>query len=308
MRPRASGWILGATAAATTLALLMPLSSDPSGGQSRLLDGGHALLGGALALALLPLLRARFPTRPWASHWWAGAIATAYLGLLELVQGALGTRTASATDLLIDALGAGGFLALAMARAARGRRRVGPLLAGALLLVVALAPTGLYVYDRLAARRDFPLLASLEGVLELERFTPHGATLSRDTRWQAHGRYSLRVDLEPGPWPGVVLRGMPRDWRGYTALVMDVRVDDGPPLTIDLKLADGVHQKDQYSDRYNARFALEPGTHTLRIPLADVAAAPRTRTLELADVRWVEWFIHGLPAPRTLWLDHLRLE
>lgn len=308
MKAQASRWILAATAAAITSALLIPLPGDPSGGQSRLLDGGHALLGGALALALLPLLRARFPTRPWASHWWAGGIATAYLGLLELVQGALGTRTASATDLLIDALGAGGFLALDMARAARGRRRVGPLLAGAVLLLVALAPAALHVWDRLAARRAFPLLASLEGPLELERFTSHGATLSRDASWQAHGRYSLRVDLAPGPWPGVVLRGMPPDWRGYTALVMELRVDDGNPLTVDFKLADGAHQKDQYSDRYNARFALAPGKHTLRIPLADVAAAPRTRTLDLADVRWVEWFIHGLPEPRSLWLDHLRLE
>ncbi len=296
---------LGATAL-----LVLPLRAPGLPGGGRLLDAGHALLGGALALAVLGVLRVlpALGRRPWRARWLAGALATAYLGALELVQGALGTRTASATDLLADALGAAAFLCLAAALEGRRRPALGPLAAGAALLGVAWAPVWLDALEARAARQRFPLLYSFEGAAEVARLGAHGARLERDPGWATHGAASLRVELEPGPWPGVVLAGAPGDWRGYATLVLDVKVGDGAALGLELKVGDEASSTDAYAERYNRRYELAPGTHALRVPLEEVARAPVGRRLDLGAVRWLELFAPDLVGPRRFWLDRVRLE
>ena len=73
-----------------------------------------------------------------------------------------------------------------------------------------------------------------------------------------------------------------------------------------IRIHDIGHNHD-YGDRYNRTFTLVPGANEIRISLADVEAAPRTRKLDLGNVAAVVAFAYNLQEPRDLLFRQLRL-
>lgn len=235
----------------------------------------------------------------------AWTLVVALGGLIELLQGRLG-RQASWGDALDNALGASAAVAWAWrSRASSPRRRLA--LTSAAAVALALASTGsvLVLADVLVQRKEMPRLASFERRLELTRWTFYMSQGSRVRDHATEGAWALRVDLNAGDYPGAALAAPPRDWSGYAAVTFDLTVEDGP-LDLWVKLYDAEHDFD-FSDRYQTRVPLRAGTQRVRVALSDVAQARDGPPLDLRRVAMLELFALDLRAPRTIYLDDIRL-
>ena len=160
-------------------------------------------------------LRSRWPGSPLRLGLVAWAMAVALGVAIEILQGLTG-RSASWHDVLADAAGAGAFLIWeSTPRAASRAVRIGLYSAAAILVAVPSAPPLLVLTDVAMQVRDGPRLASFESPLELSRWEFQDSRPSRSTSHATEGRWSLRVDMGRGDYPGATLEWPVRDWTGY---------------------------------------------------------------------------------------------
>ena len=96
------------------------------------------------------------------------------------------------------------------------------------------------------------------------------------------------------------------DWTGYTALALDVWVDGDQALPLVLKVTDEAHD-DTYGDRFHAALDLAPARTRCASISTTCAGARATGTMDLSKIRSVQLFVDGLDAPRTVWIDGVRL-
>ncbi|MGB5984428.1 MAG: hypothetical protein WBG37_03920 [Desulfobacterales bacterium] len=239
------------------------------------------------------------------------ALATALiLGLgIELIQSGI-QRTLDGEDLLKNGLGA--LVGAAFLLSAR-RRITGKTLAGFQILVGILTALGIYPLltagvDEYRAWRQFPILADFETCWELERWTG-GAQFDISDEVSFQGQRALRVDLNTETYSGVALSYFPQNWSGYSRLRMEVYNPAEDPLVLTCRIHDARHTRgpQDYHDRFNRRFTILKGWNTMTIELAQVAQAPRARTLDLSRIRGLGLFSVRLSQPRTVYLDGVRL-
>ncbi len=282
--------------AAIGLLLVLPL---PLFGRvaTSILDIGHIPAAGLVALAILYGFRHRLPRSNAAAAWCAWAVTTAGFGGIELLQGAIG-RNASWQDAVTNALGAGAFLLFA-----RGStpRRVAAI---ALVLVALVLPVRTLV-DAFRQRTQMPVLASFEDDLEMTRWFFQEADGERSDTNATDGSSSLRLSLHAGRYPGGAFIPY-ADWRDYRTLMFELVITGNEPLELILKIEDDAHD-DTYHDRFHKTLKLTPGPHQLFVSLDEVRAGPRSREMDLGRIRVVQWFVNGLPRPRTVYLDNVRL-
>jgi VanZ family protein len=287
-------------------ALLVPLPAD-SRLDRALMDLVHAPLFALLAAGLYVLLGGSRVGGPISRGASAFLVVTLFGALAELGQ-ALTGRSASWADLAADACGAAAGIALAAAWSSRERAaQVG-------LVLLGLAGLGLGVYrgsatiaDVYRQHAELPRLASFERQRELDRWYPHEAYGWRMGQHATEGDWSLELQLLPGQYPGITLWCPPPDWSIYESLALDVALDQGPPLDLVVKIQDRRHNND-YRDRFNGMFHLQPGKQTLRISLADVQSAPDSRLMRLDEIAALSLFVIDLGVPRKIWIDNIRLE
>jgi hypothetical protein len=229
---------------------------------------------------------------------------------IEWLQGGL-QRSGDWQDLARDGLGAAlalGFLPPYRSRWPAFCRRTGRSALAALGLL-ALLPLTLALTDEILARRQLPLLAGFETPLEMGRWSGSAAR-TRDRQVHCRGRWSLRLELRPGRYSGVSLSHAPGDWERYASLQMALFNPHDEVLEVTVRIHDRQHRNTSpqlYHDRFNRRFRLLPGWNRIEIFLAEVAAAPRDRSLDLADIAALGIFASSLPQPRTVYLDDIRL-
>ena len=237
-------------------------------------------------------------------------LAVALGALVELVQMISG-GSAELGDVARDAGGTAIamllFPALDKGRRVRVRRSLG----GAALFLVAafLAPTIADLVDEARADRQFPVLAEFASPSELSRFQwPPTAHASIASIWDPEeGRMrALRLELKPDPYPGLSFKFFPRDWRGWGALLLVCTNPVASPLRLTVRVDDMEHNED-YDDRYNRSFELDPGRREIRIPLREIETAPVGRALDLGRVRSVVIFSYRLQEERELLVNSLRL-
>jgi len=184
------------------------------------------------------------------------------------------------------------------------------LIGGQLVVCALLAFEATLVWQTFAGewqlQRRVPLIADFEDPRE----GSWSQNSRRSDRYAAHGRYSLQVDLDTGTYSGTAPRRFPGDWRGYAHLAFDLYNPEPDSLRLTLLVGDRDHYRDgyRYENRYNGRVWAAPGWTAVRIRLADIAAAPRDRALDLGEVVSLGLFATRLPAPRVIYLDHVRLE
>jgi hypothetical protein len=177
------------------------------------------------------------------------------------------------------------------------------------LVVVVLLPLMASASDEWLARIRFPVLADFETPFEAGRW--EGSARFTIARAEAsHGHASLRVNMDTSLYSGVALIHFPVNWSGYRYLRMDVLNPMPDQVDLNCRLHDGQHERrgPAYTDRYNTAFRLQPGWNSLLIDLADVARAPAGRMMDMDDIRALIVFCSRLPAPRTIFIDHVRLE
>lgn len=300
-----SGRAILVVAFAVGLMLLVPLP-QASRATSAILNLLHAPLFAILAYGAARHWRSRrggAVIRVAAGAWLALAFAG---GILEGMQHLVG-RAARWNDALANVLGAAaGSLAFVAVHGRRWTAAV-PIAAALMLLAMASWRPVSTLADHFRQMRDPALLASFEDELELSRWSPHEAAIARSPEHATHGDWSLRVDLTPGTYPGVGSRHLPRDWSDYEELILDVTLDEGPGLNLITKIYDEPHNLET-EDRFNRGTRLSPGRQRLRIPLAEVRAAPRGRRMDLTRIISLQFFTVRPPEPRALWFDHIHLE
>lgn len=108
--------------------------------------------------------------------------------------------------------------------------------------------------------------------------------LKRFSRWQA------------GSYPGLVLEGVPPDWRAYRSLALTVHNPGAAAASFTVRIHDAHHDQ-RHEDRFNQTFHLAAGaTDVFQIPLSDVVGGPTDRTLDLAAVAGIVVFQNGSEA------------
>jgi len=179
----------------------------------------------------------------------------------------------------------------------------------ATLLLVACLPLAVALSDEVIARFQFPVLSDFETPFETSRWDG-GARYSADSSVARHGKASMRVDMDTSLYSGVALVYFPMDWRGYSILSLELLNPSQGGIDITCRIHDLRHEEwgQRYEDRFNKVFRLRPGWNHLQIDLKEVARAPAGRTLDLSTIRAVGVFATRLPTPRTIFLDHMRLE
>lgn len=230
-------------------------------------------------------------------------------GLTEIIQAGIG-RQGSWLDLGSDLVGGLCGVALAPQRAGYLQYWAVKLFRVAVVVLTlwGLLPFARVVVDDLVAWRQFPLLSGFETPFEVSRWSGSAArSIDRDISFA--GQASLQVRLNTQRYSGIGLKDFPQNWDGYRAVGLQVYNPAAEPLTLHFRIHDRFHRQydNAYSDRFNTSFQLHTGWNQLRVTLAEVAAAPKERTLDLRQVAGLGVFVGKLERPRTIYLDEVKL-
>ncbi len=179
------------------------------------------------------------------------------------------------------------------------------------VLALALAqlwPLANSLTDEAIARHQFPLLSGFETPFEIDRWSGNTG-LSVETVPSISAGKLLKLSFTTKQYSGVSLNYFDGDWTSARALKIIVYNPDANPLRItcrihDLRHADG---NEEFEDRFNRSYVLRQGWNHIEIDLNEVQQSPATRDMDMSRIRGLGIFVVSLPAPRTLYLDNVRL-
>lgn len=325
MRRHADLWV-GCGAAIVVVAIAaaltyvdLPWRSHLSGAVQ---DAGHVVAIGCAAVCLLVAARRFVPATPrniLRQYLSAFAAAVAIGILVELVQQWTG-RDAELEDFLRDLIGAAVFLAFAALldpalrehpRTQRRAIRIAVAGVATLLLACSLGELALWSVAYLERNRRFPEIVRFDSPWST-RFVSVGRN---DLRFVAppadwEGPDSVRVarlTLKPSRYTGFTIDEPYPRWSGYQALVIELYSEAPDAFPITVRVHDAAHDKD-YTDRFNARFAIQHGANRIRIPLTAIESAPRNRSMDMDEIAGIVVFASSPPAPLTLLVRSVSLE
>jgi hypothetical protein len=265
---------------------------------------GNQLHVALLAIMVLVLHR----WGPWSGRLVAAALVTLVLGAgVELLQDLFG-RHARWRDFGLDVIGIG--LAIVWVRWWESRRP--HWLAMGLLLLLTVPAQLSHLPLKMAAERAaadrFPHLSAFES-REGRRLwdRTHGARVRFVRAAERPGRVLRLSGAPPSPYPGALLRGFPRDWRGYEHLEGVARAVRAPGDSVRfvVRLDDFASGRDDVwvAQRLTVGFSWR----SFSIFLPALTTNQGTRSLRWDDVQAVLFYL-PLPADSlAIELDSLRL-
>lgn len=275
---------------------------------NELRNAGHALVFAAVALLALFGLRALGAGRA-AAYGGALAVALGLGAVSEYLQIGNPLRDASVGDWWRDAAGAvAALIAVAFWRRDVVRWPVGTLLlalAAASLAAVA-APVAIVWGDYRGRDAAFPVLCCLTGPWEARFLRANSARIEPAPDGPA-GPGFMRLQLMPAKWPGFSVQEVHPDWSGYEALALDVYAERPVPVRLVVRVDDLAHDGTNRRDRFSRRFEIEPGLNRIRIPIADILAAPAGRSMDVRRMKKIIVFAERPTAPFSVYLSDLRL-
>ncbi|MEX2473959.1 succinyl-CoA synthetase subunit beta [Marinobacter sp.] len=186
-------------------------------------------------------------------------------------------------------------------------------LAGASLLLIAieLGTVGVVAARHIEMNRQMPQLYSFEHNQpnQFWRGPVSPSPLHRPENHPAGGQ-SLEISLNTRVYSGASLDNLPADWRGYSRLNLALFNPHDDRFTMTLRINDVAHERhsNAYNDRFNTQLVLEPGPNRFTFDLERVRNAPRTRSMDMDNIRRLSIFVIRLPQPRTVYLTELRLD
>ena len=236
-------------------------------------DAAHAPVFALLTLVLLLLLGSQTDWSRTARLSTAFALAVAIGAAVEGLQSMIG-RDAEWSDLAMDALGAAATIGLAIAVAGRRWQGGAIFVPAAAFALWPLAEAGLAYCER---RQQFPIVVDFDSRFDWYFLRSQGAAVSA-------GDGCTEFQVPASRWPGLAHLEPQPDWRHRTSLVVDVANPGGEELHLTLRVHDAAHDN-LTDDRFNTSFELDPGARErISVPLAEIAAAPRGRELDLSRV------------------------
>jgi len=275
----------------------------------RILDFGHVPLFSVVTAMVLSVLDWKnWPITSLKNYTLAGFIAFTLALLTEALQQLTPERSFQVGDIVNDLVGSVVFLLIAYQYKRNVRQKTRVVMSGivCILLLSTSLPVLTAFLDDLHARRVFPLLSSFETSLELEKWKIEDRH-ERSVQHATNGKYSLRVDLTPGLYPGISFNQPSRDWQGFDTLAFDAFLEGTKILTLTVRINDLEHN-DEYEDRYNMTFTLSPGPNRIMINLAEVECAPKGRKMDMGRISVLCIFSYKLNEQRTVYFDNFRLE
>ncbi len=141
----------------------------------------------------------------------------------------------------------------------------------------------------------------------------------KDLNWECHkwferstdhvtsGRYSLKVMLPPGQYPGIRFKNFRGNWAGFNKLEMDVFNPSGEKVTFHLRI-DDQESGWEYADRFDKNIYLNPGPNHITIPLNTIKTNLHSKPMNLEKIEGMLVFVPGNRTTRELFIDNIRLE
>ena len=176
-----------------------------------------------------------------------------------------------------------------------------------LLLILELGTVVGIAQQQLRIATQLPLLSDSEDPRAVQAWS---GDIKRSTAQASDGEHSFAIHLGTARYSGVSLNNMPTNWQQYGQLRFALYNPGPGELALTLRLNDLQHDRSPglYNDRFNYHFRIPAGWSHHRIPLAKVERAPKTRPMDLTQMRRLGIFSSNLDTPRTIYLDDLRLE
>lgn len=229
--------------------------------------------------------------------------------LTEALQLLVG-RHFTGKDVLNDMLGACAGLLLPRLRfKPHPARSVVFVLVIALLVFISQRHLFAAVVQEVRLRQAFPVLSDFATARQLDWWEGNSARLSLSDSNVRNGKFSMRVDLNPGKYPGITLNHLFRDWQDYAFIRCSIFLEAAHPLDCVLMIYDRQHpgRGHHYRDRFNGEKSLHPGWNDFLVPLHLIENAPAGRTMDLTTIVVFSLFTVDLDQPVTFYLDSLAL-
>jgi hypothetical protein len=169
-----------------------------------------------------------------------------------------------------------------------------------------MVPMILTMVDLWHIKRDFPIICSFESAIEISRWGTTVAHVTLSKIHATHGKFSMKVELSPGNYPGVSTKYFVKNWQGYDELSFDIFLEGDRPLTIMVRIKDK-EDNIKYEGEYCSRFFLAPGPNHIMIKLTDILHAPKDRAMDMNSICLIHIFSDNLKEYRILYMDNLRL-
>jgi hypothetical protein len=121
------------------------------------------------------------------------------------------------------------------------------------------------------------------------------------------GRYSLKISLPPGQYPGVNFIREYSDWSNYRFLKIDLYNPAEDTFIFHVRIDD---EKSgwEYADRFDMTFEIKPGQNFLSISMDAIKTNLHPRALDLKNIKRIMLFAPDNQNKRVLFLDNIRLE
>jgi hypothetical protein len=274
-------------------------------------NSAHAPIFGCVALLILIAIRAKpgLTTLSPLKQYGIALAGVLLLGILtELLQIPTG-RDASIEDALHDVIGGAALLGLFAVFDERVRAlshariiRCAAAVIGIAALAVAATPVARATMEYRQRDERFPVLADFSERYDRYFILQQSADFSPaplPAQWASRaGEQALHVQLFNGAYPGMNFIELRPDWSGYSTLAIDLTNPTSQTLRFVVRVHDAAHN-DEMSDRFNRRLELRAGTRQVfRIPLREIAAAPKTRRMDLHRIAGIIIFRTG-DSPRV---------
>ena len=277
-----------------------------------LMDVMHLPLFAVIAGLLYPFFKKRGEDMRLRHCRNAFAAAATVAIVIELVQPLMG-RSQSMLDQMYGIVGAafGAAFIYLWPKRLEGYN-VLVLLAGAIAVGAAIAGPPMRKYRTIEHRlEEFPMLGSFEDAEDLSLWRPNSYSFTGEGRYRSstnyatQGEFSQEVVAAVGGWPGVSFDAGEQDWSMYEALAFDV-YNTGSEFLLFARI-DGSGVSGMEGGRYDHEFFMQKGQNHLRIPIEQIRAGTKGRELDLKAIHRVVLFIDSASAPRTFYLDNVRL-
>lgn len=121
------------------------------------------------------------------------------------------------------------------------------------------------------------------------------------------GKYSLKVSLPPGQYPGINFKEIRQDWSKFSYLKMDVFNPSQEQLRFYVRIDD--HKSGwEYVNRFDIDFELKPEMNHISIPTNSIRTNLNHRPINLNRIKRMMVFLTNNTQKKELYLDNIRLE
>ena len=177
-----------------------------------------------------------------------------------------------------------------------------------ILVIITSYPFFLSLADEYIATRQFPVLASFETPLEINRWQADGKICISNNIRQS-GNSSLKIEFTTKRYSAVTLRYSLGKWEECDSLRFSLFNPDTLNIKVSCRIHDNEHieHNNEYSDRFNCYYVLKNGWNTFTISTNDLRNAPSTREMNLNKIEQISFFSTLLPAIRIVYLDDIVL-